>query len=308
MSRPSPLPPRFERVPFSTAEALAAGVTPRRLRSLTLAAPHRGVRVDARRLGDLRERCSALAVVMTEGQAFTGPTAGILLGLPLPWRLERDPRLHLVALDGTRAPRRRGVVASRSTAKPVLVSVAGVRGARVTAPADTWCSLAVLLGLDDLIAAGERLLGLPVPLTDERTIDEAIERHGSRRGARRLAEARQAMRPNVYSRRESFTRLVLTRAGLPEPEPNGRIVLRSGRRTRGDLVFRGYGVLVEYDGEQHLLDVDQWATDVARLNDLIDDGWWVIRITKTTPRAEIIARTARALAERGWSGVPATSK
>ena len=116
MGRPSPLPRRFEAAPFSTADALAAGVTPRRLRSVSLAAPHRGVRVDARRLRTLRERCSALAVVMTDGQAFTGPTAGMLLGLPLPLALERDPRLHVVALDGTRAPRRRGVVAGSSSA------------------------------------------------------------------------------------------------------------------------------------------------------------------------------------------------
>ncbi|MFB9311173.1 hypothetical protein BJY17_003011 [Agromyces hippuratus] len=308
MSRPSPLPRRFEAVPFATADALAAGVTPRRLRSVTLAAPHRGVRVDARHLHTLRERCSALAVVMTDGQAFTGPTAAILLGLPLPLRLERDPLLHVVALDGRRAPRRRGVVASRSSARPRLVGVAGVRGARLTAPADTWCSLAVYLGLDDLIAAGERLIGLPAPLADERTIDEAIRRHGSRRGAGKLAEARGAMQANVYSRRETFARLGLTRAGLPEPEPNGPIMLRSGRRTRGDLVFREYKVLVEYDGEQHLFDVDQWATDVARFNDLVDDGWWVIRITKATPRAELIARTARALVERGWTGTLPVSR
>ena len=130
----------------------------------------------------------------------------------------------------------------------------------------------------------------------------------TRDGARRLAEARDAMRANVYSRRETFARLVLTRAGLPEPEPNGGIVLRSGRRTRGDLVFRTHKVLVEYEGEQHLFDVRQWATDVARLNDLIDDGWWVIRITKAMPAAELIARTARALAERGWIGAVARSK
>ena len=214
----------------------------------------------------------------------------------------------MIAFEGRRAPRRRGVVGSRSSTEPRLVGVEGVRGARVTAPADTWCSLAEHLGVDDLIAAGERLLGLPFPLADARTIDEAIQRHGSRRGASRLTEARRAMRANVYSRRETFTRLVLTRAGLPEPEPNGPILLRSGRRTRGDLVFRAYKVLVEYDGEQHLFDVGQWATDVSRLNDLIDDGWWVIRITKGTSRAELLARTARALADRGWTGVAAGSR
>ncbi len=245
---------------------------------------------------------------MTDGQAFTGPTAAGLLGLPLPLALVRDPRLHVVVLDGTRAPRRRGVIAGRSSARPVLVGVAGVRGTLLTSPADTWCSLAVHVGLDDLIAAGDRLLGLPAPLAGEHAIDEAISRHGSRRGARRLAEARLAMRAHVYSPRETFTRLALTRAGLPEPEPNGMIVLRSGRRTRGDLVFRMYKVLVEYEGEQHLFDVDQWATDVGRLNDLIDDGWWVIRVTKRMPRTEAVARTRRALLDRGWPGLRRTPR
>jgi hypothetical protein len=170
----------------------------------------------------------------------------------------------------------------------------------MTAPADTWCWLSASLSLDDLIAAGDRLLGLPRPLASSVEIDDAIARHGRRPGATRLSLARREIRPNVYSRRETFTRLSITRAGLPEPEPNGMIVLRSGRRTRGDLVFRKYRVLVEYEGEQHLLDVDQWTTDVARLNDLIDDGWWVIRITKRMPRTELISRTARALRERGW--------
>ncbi|WP_130351803.1 hypothetical protein [Agromyces ramosus] len=62
-----------------------------------------------------------------------------------------------------------------------------------------------------------------------------------------------------------------------------------------------------YEWEQHLFDVDQWTTDVARFNDLIDDGWWVIRVTKRMPHAESIARTTRALRERGWLGATAAS-
>lgn len=172
----------------------------------------------------------------------------------------------------------------------------------MTAPADAWCELADVLSLDDLIAAGERLLGLPRPLATTDQIDATIARHGRRRGATRLRLARAEMRANVYSRRETFVRLMLVRAGLPEPEPNGLIVLRSGRRTRGDLVFRAYRVLVEYDGEQHLFDTAQWATDVSRLNDLAEADWRVIRITKQISRAEIVARTERALRDRGWRG------
>ena len=302
MRPPAPLPLRFERAPFTTAEALNAGVTPRRLRSESLVAPHRGVRVDPRRLATTFERCRAYAVIMPPGHVFSGLTAAVLHGIPLPLALERDPRIHVTSVDGSRAPRGRGVLGSSTTAAPRLVRVQGLGNAHVTSPADTWCAIAASMTRDDLVAAGDRLLGLPTPLCPAEEIDDAIARHGSRRGARALRTARGLLRADVYSRRETFARLTLVRARLPEPEPNGLIVLRSGRRTRGDLVFRRYRVLVEYEGEQHLFDVDQWSTDVARLNDLIDDGWWVIRVTKRMPSSELIARTTRALVDRGWGG------
>lgn len=239
---------------------------------------------------------------MPPGHVFSGRTAAILCGIPLPTTVERDVRVEVTALDGARAPRGRGVIGRSTRLSPHLVRVPGVRGALMTAPADAWCELAGVLSLDDLIAAGDRLLGLPRPLSTADDVDAAIARNGRRRGATRLRRARAEMRPNVYSRRETFVRLLLVRAGLPEPEPNGVILLRSGRRTRGDLVFRAYRVLVEYDGEQHLLDPEQWSMDVSRLNDLAEDDWRVIRITKRMPRAEIVARTERALRDRGWRG------
>ena len=252
MRRPLILPAALAEAPFATRSALAAGVTPRRLRSLELEAPFHGVRALREASESLLVRCRAYATIMPPWHVFSGVTAAALARLPMPRANERDPRLHVTALDGGRAPRGRGI-AGRSTARQLqLVPAAGVPGARMVAPVDVWCELGI--------------------------------------------------RPNVYSRRETFVRLVLVRAGLPEPEPNGRMVLRSGRRTRGDLVFRAYRVLVEYEGEQHLFDVDQWATDVSRLNDLIEDDWRVIRITKGMSRREILERTMRALRDRGWQG------
>ncbi|MFE6256402.1 hypothetical protein [Agromyces sp. NPDC057865] len=172
----------------------------------------------------------------------------------------------------------------------------------MTSPAVTWSALATVLEIDDLIAAGDRILGLPRALATPDEIDRAMSEHGPRRGAVRLRTARPHLRANVYSRRETFVRLLIVRAGLPEPEPNGWILLSSGRRARGDLVFRREGVLLEYDGEQHLFDASQWATDVDRLNDLAQDEWRVIRITRRTPPAEVVARTRRALVDRGWNG------
>lgn len=302
MRRPLTLPAALAVAPFATRSALDAGVTPRRLRSLELEAPFRGVRAPRETSASLLVRCRAYATIMPPWHVFSGVTAAVLAGLPMPGANERDPRLHVTALDGGRAPRGRGI-AGRSTARQLqLVPAAGVPGTRMVSPVDVWCELATVLALDDLIAAGDRLLGLPRPIATAAELDAAIERYGSGRGAVLLHSARLEIRPNVYSRRETFVRLVLLRAGLPEPEPNGRIVLRSGRRTRGDLVFRAYRVLVEYEGEQHLFDVDQWATDVSRLNDLIEDDWRVIRITKGMSRREILERTTRALRDRGWQG------
>ena len=81
---------------------------------------------------------------------------------------------------------------------------------------------------------------------------------------------------------------------------NGPITLSSGRRTHGDLVFRRYRILYEYDGEQHRLDDRQYWTDVDRLGDFSLDQWIVVRGGKRMTEAEALARLERALRSRGW--------
>lgn len=315
MRTPAPLPRPLTLAPFRAADGIAAGATPRRLRARDLEAPFHGVRDPSRPAGDalalarldeaarlrdrVQRRCSAYSLVMATTHAFSHGTAAVLHGIPLPRRVEVecDEMVHVVALDGGRAPRGRGVRGTSTSARPVVV----IRDAlRLLSPEDTWCALAGCLSLDELIAAGDRLLGLPKPIASTGRIDAAIARHGRRVGAHRLRLAREQLRADVHSPRETRARLQLVRAGLPEPLPNAVIQLRSGRRTRGDLVFPAYRVLVEYDGEQHRLDPRQWAIDVARLNDLAQDGWCVIRITRSTPADELVERTRLALLERGW--------
>jgi hypothetical protein len=99
-------------------------------------------------------------------------------------------------------------------------------------------------------------------------------------------------------------RLIVARAGFPEPEPNGPIELSGGRRTYGDLVFRAHRLLLKYDGEQHRLDARRFRRDIDRINDLQDAGWVVIRVHAGTPHAEIIARLDAGLRARGWEGAP----
>jgi hypothetical protein len=297
MRAPAPLPDGFGSGPFTLAAALARGVTPGRLRSSDLAVPFRGIRSPSARSGRLA-MCEAYALRMGPTEAFSHATAAELWGLPLPWRTRVDPRLHTVVWAGVHPTRARAVVGHRANETPQLRRW---RGLRVIAAADAWCQLAGELSERDLIVAGDRLIGLPRALATETEIDAAIARYGAKRGARALRRARARLRPRSESPRETLLRLDVIDAGFPEPEPNGVIELASGRRTRADLVFREYRVILEYDGQHHRSDANQWSKDVDRLNELAANGWVVIRVNKDTQVRQVLGLLRHALTARGWA-------
>lgn len=294
--RATPLPPRLAGRPFRTARALQLGVTRGRLGARDLAAPFRGVRAPAG-ADALIDLCRAYAQRMPRGHAFSHTTAARLWGLPLPDEISLP--LHVSAPVPKRQPRMRGVVGHRLGTG---IRVAWTRGLPVVAAADAWCQLATVLSHDDLVAAGDRIIGWPKPLAGLDAIDAAIERFGSRRGAIRLRAARADLRPGSASRRETILRLRVLRAGFPEPELNTAIALDADTTTHGDLVFREYLVLLEYDGEQHREDDAQFHRDVERLNDLATAGWIVVRVGRRLPLPRALDQLERALRARGWQG------
>ncbi|MFE5671184.1 DUF559 domain-containing protein [Agromyces sp. NPDC056523] len=157
-----------------------------------------------------------------------------------------------------------------------------------------------MLTVDELIEAGDRLLGWPLPLCSREELDTAVTRFGSRRGARKVRAAWARLRAGSASPRETRLRELLVAAGLPEPALNVPIVLRDGRSTPGDLVYAEYRVLVEYDGEQHREDAEQFGRDVDRLNALAIAGWVVVRIRKDMADASVLDLVTTALTARGW--------
>ncbi|MGW4930049.1 hypothetical protein ACWEOH_12915 [Agromyces sp. NPDC004153] len=310
MPRARPLPDLLRMAPFRVSEAEQLGITPRRLRASDLHAPFRGVR-SSTPSEDLVARCRALEAVMAPGQYFSHTTAALLWGLPLPRVARADQRLH-VSTTG-REPTRRGVVGHRITA---IRDVRFHLGLPLAAPADAWCELASVaiptssergptnrrLTVDELILAGDRLLGWPSPLATAGEVDAALVRFGSTRGIRSLRAARREMRPRSASPRETGLRLLVLRApaGYPEPELNGPIRLSTGAVTHGDLVFRRYRVVLEYDGAHHRTDTRQSTRDVDRLNDLARDGWLVVRVHKGTTDPAALDWLDSALRSRGW--------
>lgn len=291
----STLPPELLLAPFHVRYAATLGVGPGPLRRRELTAPFRGVRTAASD-PDLFELCRTYAERMPQGHYFSDVTAARLWGLPLP--ADIDERLHVTAPHPCREPRMRGVVGHRVAA---LSDIRLLGDLPVSSPSDTWCRLGTILQHDDLIAAGERLLGWPQPLATLDELHDALRRFGRRRGSRALHAARRELRPGSGSPKETTLRLAATRAGFPEPECNGEIVLSGGSTTWGDLVYREWRVVFEWDGEDHRLVARRYRRDVHRLNALALDGWIVVRVNKFTDLGVALGWLDQAMRTRGWA-------
>lgn len=298
MHKRSALPPGLELGAVTAGEARAAGVSNKRLRSSDLEHPFHGVVVEAGSVRTLLDRCRAYQTWMPLAGFFSHSTAAMLHGLPLPWSLENELRVHVSVVAPTRAPRGEGVVGHRVDVCPALVLLGDLR---VVTPVGAWCQLASVLELDDLIAVGDGLLCGRYPLASPQEVATAVREYRGRRGSRRLRDAEMWIRPRVESRRETLLRLLMVRSGFPEPETNREIPLPAGTgRVRGDLVYFRYKVLVEYDGQQHRTDDVQYNRDIERLHDLRAAGWIVITVRKDSTREWIRNAIEIALRSRGW--------
>lgn len=300
MPRPDPLPPPLRDRPFAVAEARGLGLSPGRLRGTDLARPFHGVRAPTAPASHL-DACRAYAVRMRPSEHFSHVSAAHAHGLPLPRRCSEEP-VHVTAVLPAGRPRGRGV--RGHSVDPVLARVVSVGGLRASHPVEAWCEVATALTLPELVAVGDALVRRQHPPATLDDLAEAVDRWGGRRGCIALATALPLVRPRTDSWEETMLRLDLADAGLPEPEVNGEIRTAGGDLIAyGDLVFRPYRVLAEYDGEQHRTDSAQYSRDVDRLDDLARLGWRTVRFTRAhrnTARLQRIERVRAALLERGW--------
>jgi hypothetical protein len=312
-----PLPPGLEGTAFTVAQGRSIGLGQARMRGSDLIRPFWGVRVtttertsvaspaDPR---ELLERCRTLSVVLSPGTFFSHLTAARLwpLDLPMP---DPQERIHVSVRRPARPPRRSGVTGH--LVKDALSMVVWRRGLPVVDPTTLFCQLADILSLHDLVAVGDALILRPVfpdawedrPWVSLRELRNRVEQyHG--RGKQAASRAIRLVRQGAESRPETLLRLAIMDAGLPEPEVNPDIRDASGRFIgRGDLVYRRWRVIAEYDGEQHRKSTKQFDRDVHRLEALANNGWHVVRIVGRSffgDREGSIARVRRALTDAGW--------
>jgi hypothetical protein len=282
--------------PFSLEEGRRAGYSGGALRSPRWVRPFAGVR-SFDEPQTVQELADAYAVKMRPEAFFSHVTSAVLLGMWLPLALQQQLVLHVSVPPGVRAPRDRLVKGHTLIERPGLVRVA--HDLRIASARETWCQLATILGLEDLVIAGESLLAKNrrdrLPLW---SLTAAVEA-GDRPRQAMLERAVPLLREGSRSAKETELRRLLVRAGLPEPEINGDITDDSGVWVAEcDLVYRAYRVVVEYEGEQHF-EKRQGRKDVKKYELLRALGWTVVRVmqddlgdpegTATRVRAALLA-------------------
>ena len=297
----SDLPAPLRGAPFSIAEARNAGVGRGRLRGSDLDRPFYGVRANG-----MYTLARAYAARLRPGDRFSHTTAAELWGAPLPTGL--PPGIHVTAPPELTRPRGRGVRGHAGGA----TRTSSRSGLPVSDPITMYLELTTLLGIDDLVAVGDYLVLDPRVLDphDLRpyvTLEELRAAVGmaSGRGIRAARSAAALVRTGVESPMETRLRLLVVRAGLPEPVCGFELTDSRGRSVGWfDLAWPEWRVLAEYDGDGHRTSTEQYERDIRRFDQADELGWRVIRVRLHGIRNPDATnhRIARALLRGGWPG------
>lgn len=270
---------------FRTSETEHHGLTPAGLRSSQLRAPFHGARSMGIHDDSVFGRCLSYEPLLARNHVFCAETAAQLLGVPLPFAVRADTRLHVGAL-GDQGPRRAGVVGHRLPAHVPLAESLG--GFTVTDAASTWCQLAARLSREELAAAGDHIVsgerqrgGARTPaLATIEQLRAAVERHGAGRGVTALRWALEHVRFGVDSAQETFLRLILLDHGFVEPVIGMPIDVNQGTLVlHPDLAWPELKIVLEYEGDEHRSNVRRFRADIRRREMLEAAGWRVIRVT-----------------------------
>jgi hypothetical protein len=299
--RRQPLPPGFTDRPFSAPAARRAGVPADRLRAQDLSSPHRGVWTAAPASG-LLGRCRELLPVMRDDEAFAHVTALALWDVPLARRFETCD-LH-VATRRSRQIRRPGVVGHRYPHDDTTT----LHGLPVATPVSALIQAAPDLSSDELVEVGDSLAGSCSRHAEARglAVEEllaAADDARGRPGVRRLRPALHLVRPGVDSRRETMLRLLVVRAGLPEPDVNvKRFSADEAYLGKPDLSWEEARLALEFQGDHHRQDRSTWRHDLRRRERFEDSGWRVVLVSDDDlsgrPALELVARLEEHLARR----------
>lgn len=291
-----PLPPHLALRPFTSRAGGQAGLGRDRLRGPDLSRPYRGV-LSPTPVTTLRQRCEAFQLRMPADAFFCSVTVALLMGVPLPSRLENSPLLHVAVPAPRRALAAAGIIGHKLQVRENQLRRFG--GLRACSPELVWCQLASILSLPDLVAVGDYLIHHRSPRTTRAFLENAVREYRGRRGRALLRQALELLNDRSESRRESHLRVILVQANLTGLVANLDILTSGGWKYRGDLVFPKRKVIVEYQSDLHR-DSARFRADMTRISRLEADGWFVVQVNLDDLRnpGELVQRIRRVLADR----------
>lgn len=274
---------------------------------------------------EITRRARAYATIASVYAFFSHVTAAVLWGLPLPIRVLRSARgtdgssrvrdLDVSVVAPHRAPRMPGVRGRQLS--PALTAVRTHNGLRLSSPAATWAALASELTIDELVELGDAIVHIPrVPMNGQMV--RGVERSGlatvaqltaalgagRRIGIAKLREALPLIRVGSASPPETRLRLACMRRGLPEPELDYDVIGPDGGMIGyTELAHERFSILIEYEGDHHRTDREQWNRDIEKHAACVAAGWTVLRLTSGHMRQDAepaVGRIREALLRAGW--------
>ncbi|MEO3757805.1 hypothetical protein ABGB19_05865 [Mycobacterium sp. B14F4] len=203
--------------------------------------------------------------------------------------LTEDAEVDLV-WSNPRAPR--GIVTRRDRlARDEWQFVDGIP---VTTPERTAFDLARLTRGDKAVARLDALGN--ATRFDRDAVADLVRRHRGSPGVPRVLPVLDLCDPGAQSPRETWLRLLLVRAGFPQPRTQIPVYDDFGRaRYYLDMGRDDVMIAVEYDGELHRLP-SRLGSDIARSEFIAYRGWTHIRVVAGVHPSDIVNLVRRAWA------------
>ncbi len=293
--RRAPLPLHLTTGSFSLRAADKAGVTRTRTAARDLVTVSRGIRVPT---GSAAAGAAALRAYtdLDDESILSLGSAARLWNAPLPGWLEADWRIHLA-----RSPGPQYAAAGQRRGAPVAL--------RPDEPGWTWPRCSAPMTCDSLVC--EHGPEFPFPREAMCSVEELramVELHAGNRGVRKARAAVELLRVGADSPPETRLRLVLVRAGLPEPILNHVIWGRDPWGGTGspvlwpDAAYPQWRIALQYEGAHHNGE-DQYLWDIGRADTATRCGWLEVRMSRLDLEGEhpaAVRKVRNALESRGW--------
>lgn len=295
MSRtPKPVPSFLKSYFFTAAEARTYGFHRTALRSSRFSRPFPGVwkyqdsAQSPTGLGHELHLVAAYSRLLRDGELFSHSSALLLHGSPI----RCAPTVHITTMGPHARAQRDGVFAHHHSKNFPLPRATFLQHAAVPHSIPVvplWIALAqsaLYLPMIELIVSIDFAAS---PNLSKSAGRKALDLEAFRRwsvshrysGIRRLRAALGLAAAGADSRKETETRLLLWKLGITEFELQVDIYDRQGNWIgRFDLVDRTRRLIIEYDGEQHRLDPQQYRKDEERLERARAAGWKILRLRK----------------------------